>query len=787
MKTKIHLFAAIVILAANVTSSKKANGQAYLYGPVGSPSLHDELQSRSARMAILAGNGMGAGADTLKALGINNNNPQYMLDVLCGPGVSAKSDINVSSSSGVQNVGYRIGGNMVLWTAGATANIYVGVGAGNAGTNNTATGYDALHFNTSDANTADGYMALYNNTAGGGSNTAVGAHSLYSNTTGSSNTAVGWGSLTSNTVGVENTATGTSAMYSVTAAQANTAMGYEALYSDTSGSYNTAFGVGSLAYTAGGGSNTAAGSYALNKNTSGSYNTATGMWSLSSNTSGLYNTATGYQSLYMNITGSNNTAEGYQSLHSDTGSNNTSLGAYSLYSNNRGSLNVAIGVAALYYNQGPSGNVAVGDSAIYSQSVVDPFNSGNVAIGNSALFTNQATGQTTGTYNTATGQWALRHNINGYYNTATGGEALYSNISGFGNAAVGYQSGYNNNGNYNTFLGNNAGMYNANGMYNTFIGYQAGSSTGFTNISNTTCLGHTSGVLASNITSNSIYLGNNSIQFIYMEPSSISSYSDRRIKENIHKNVPGLAFITKLQPVTYNLNIHKQNQLLGVQNDSNWNGKYEIEKTIQTGFIAQQVDSAAQAIGYNFSGVTRPQSSGGLYALGYADFVVPLVKAVQELNAKNDSLHATVDSLRDVLKSIQTCLSQLCGANGNGHTTAHQGEQNGNLGNDSSPSGTTNVQDVTLSEQQGEPVLYQNIPNPFSIGTKINYYLPEGTVGAIIIFYNTYGNMLKTIPLTQTGNGTLNITSDNLSNGIYSYSLIVNGSILDTKRMVLQK
>jgi len=48
------------------------------------------------------------------------------------------------------------------------------------------------------------------------------------------------------------------------------------------------------------------------------------------------------------------------------------------------------------------------------------------------------------------------------------------------------------------------------------------------------------------------------------------------------------------------------------------------------GYIAQQVDSAAQACHYNFNGVVKPQTSGGLYELNYTDFVVPLVKAVQE-------------------------------------------------------------------------------------------------------------------------------------------------------------
>jgi hypothetical protein len=77
--------------------------------------------------------------------------------------------------------------------------------------------------------------------------------------------------------------------------------------------------------------------------------------------------------------------------------------------------------------------------------------------------------------------------------------------------------------------------------------------------------------------------------------------------------------------------------------------------------------------------------------------------------------------------------------------------------------------------------------NPSNTATKINYHLPVGKPGASIVFYDTYGNKIKTVELSQTGNGTLNVTPDNLTSGIYSYSLVVNGNVVDTKRMILQK
>jgi hypothetical protein len=94
----------------------------------------------------------------------------------------------------------------------------------------------------------------------------------------------------------------------------------------------------------------------------------------------------------------------------------------------------------------------------------------------------------------------------------------------------------------------------------------------------------------------------------------------------------------KLKPVTYHLDIHKQNEMVYNRGSDtlSWPTKYKIEDITQTGFIAQEVKQAAEDVNYDFSGVVAPKSEEGLYSIRYAEFVVPLVKAVQELNAVNE-------------------------------------------------------------------------------------------------------------------------------------------------------
>jgi trimeric autotransporter adhesin len=98
---------------------------------------------------------------------------------------------------------------------------------------------------------------------------------LESNTTGTNNTASGLNALNKNTTGSSNAASGAYALYSNTTASNNTAHGYKALYYNT-GSYNTADGELALYKNTSGGYNTASGVNALYGNTIGAHNIALG-------------------------------------------------------------------------------------------------------------------------------------------------------------------------------------------------------------------------------------------------------------------------------------------------------------------------------------------------------------------------------------------------------------------------------------------------------------------------------------------------------------------------------
>jgi hypothetical protein len=81
---------------------------------------------------------------------------------------------------------------------------------------------------------------------------------------------------------------------------------------------------------------------------------------------------------------------------------------------------------------------------------------------------------TTGIFNTATGEFALQANTNGLDNTAVGVEALSLNTTGTQNTAIGVTAlGTNSTGKKNTASGDTALFHNSTGDFNTAIGTRA--------------------------------------------------------------------------------------------------------------------------------------------------------------------------------------------------------------------------------------------------------------------------------------------------------------------------
>ncbi|MES2776117.1 MAG: tail fiber domain-containing protein [Bacteroidota bacterium] len=507
-----------------------------------------------------------------------------------------------SDSVGSENV--SLGASSLFSNKSASRNVAIGTGSlANHVRNDgiTAIGFQSLYKDTSgNENIAVGDRSSYSN-KDGSSNIAIGSHSLYGNISGNYNLAIGNHALfmQSFNPGVQwtgfNLAIGDFALYSnqptsIHNGTRNLAIGYSALHDNTTGSLNIAIGTGALSTNTTGVSNMAIGASALFANTTGGNNMAVGISALNANTVGYLNTAVGSFALSANTTGIINTALGYASMRLNTkGDGNTMIGFNSGENNTNMSYNVALGENALASQSFSNGGTA--------------FSSFNVAIGNKALFSNQPSNAS-----------------NGVTNTVVGGEAMFNNTTGFNNTAVGFHAGNIIPGAFNcTYLGSNTA---SNGSYN-----------------NSVALGH----LATITAEHQVRVGNGFTGSIGGNVAW-TTLSDVRFKKDIRPDVPGLAFINKLQPITYSINRKAMAEFLGRQDTTLENSPTTLYRT--TGFSAQQVEQAAIETGYEFSGVDKPKNDKDYYGLRYAEFTVPLVKAVQEQQLMIEDLKRQLAELK---------------------------------------------------------------------------------------------------------------------------------------------
>ena len=82
-------------------------------------------------------------------------------------------------------------------------------------------------------------------------------------------------------------------------------------------------------------------------------------------------------------------------------------------------------------------------------------------------------------------------------------------------------------------------------------------------------------------------------------------------------------------------------------------------------------------------------------------------------------------------------------------------------------------------------LLYQNSPNPFTERTEISYVVPVEAQLATIYIFDMSGTQLKEYDIETFGEGCLTINANELYAGLFLYSLVVDGKLIDTKQMII--
>jgi hypothetical protein len=219
------------------------------------------------------------------------------------------------------------------------------------------------------------------------------------------------------------------------------------------------------------------------------------------------------------------------------------------------------------------------------------------------------------------------------------------------------------------------------------------------------------------------------------------TWSDSSLKNDVKPLNSILATLIKLSPVSY---YYKSTEISGVPTfDSN-----EVKnQTIQN--EQSRVSSAGTDLRYGFiaQDVSKIYPNlvsidGGISSVNYVDMVPLLVASVKEQQIIIETLKQEITDLK----------------------------------------GKTVYTDVDKTK------LFQNDPNPFRGTTNFTYFIDENVsvTNAIIEVRNIMGVIQSTVTLgDKSGLGKATFDSNGLADGYYIYTLKINGSVKDSKMMLI--
>lgn len=350
------------------------------------------------------------------------------------------------------------------------------------------------------------------------------------------------------------------------------------------------------------------------------------------------NSAFGRNALLHGVRLANCTALGYNAgAHVFDCSNSTFVGVSAGRDAVSADRMVAIGVDAGLQTQTGNENIAIGVQALRN----NVHSSGNVAIGDQAL--SQGTGESDDE-TTARGNFRL--------NVAVGYRAASEMTTGTSNTCVGASSLKVNKGVANSALGTSSLGLNETGSYSTALGYNAGLLTQAGNPavagSNSTCVGANASISGDN----QVQLGDSdTTTYVY---GTVQNRSDYRDKADIEDTKLGLDFIKGLRPVSgvwdmredYIEVVEEDGSLRTIKHEKDGSRKRTRK---HEWFIAQEVESLCNKLGVEFGGLQNHAVNGGedVYSLGYDEFIPPIVKALQDISSKVDSIESRLKKLEE--------------------------------------------------------------------------------------------------------------------------------------------
>lgn len=349
------------------------------------------------------------------------------------------------------------------------------------------------------------------------------------------------------------------------------------------------------------------------------------------------NTAIGHRA-FRDVYGSSSTAVGYRALEASDNDYATAAGSQAMLATPNNYDNTAMG-----YQAGMAGANGVGRGAAMG---LAGFGFGAGACATSDEYANHAFG-----YN------ALTNVTTGNGNCAVGFAALSTGTVNDNCTAIGAQSLIGATGSQNTALGFSALDGVGSGSFNTGLGAFAGPTVGTLNY--TSAIGYNAVPSATG----RIVFGTTLSTNLTGGFGAWQNPSDARFKRDVREDVPGIELIGALRPVTYRLDAPAIERFLGAEARLERSGDAaalaehragweRVAQERHTGLLAQEAAATLHQLDVCTDIVHVPSTEQDHYTIGYAAWVVPLVRSVQQQQER-------IAALRTANQELMVRLEQL--------------------------------------------------------------------------------------------------------------------------------
>jgi hypothetical protein len=226
--------------------------------------------------------------------------------------------------------------------------------------------------------------------------------------------------------------------------------------------------------------------------------------------------------------------------------------------------------------------------------------------------------------------------------------------------------------------------------------------------------------------------------------------SDERIKENITHIENPIEKIKQISGYYYNLKREIFPEYLSEEAILDMTKK-------QIGFLAQEIEKEFPEL------VAKPKSETEFCSMDYTGIIPVLLEAIKEQQTQIENLQSIVSKQTYDMMLLKEQIETDCQKNP-----------------ENAPTKESNMQSAVGR-------LFQNMPNPFSTNTEIRFDIPENSTSARLLIHDMQGAEIKSYSIIAKGVGAIVIQGSELSAGMYMYTLLVNNTIVDSKRMILTK